>query len=140
MSDIYSKQKRSQIMGLISGKETRPEIRVRRFLFSKGLRYRKNVSSLPGKPDVVLPKYKTIVFVNGCFWHGHKHCRYAKIPSTNSAFWREKIEMNIHRDKSTLRKLKKMKWRVFVVWQCQLKSTNDLRLIGLCRQIITHRK
>ena len=88
MSDIFSQTKRSDIMSKISSKDTKPEILVRKFLFSKGFRYRINVKTLPGKPDIVLPKYKTIIFVNGCFWHGH-NCKKGKLPSSNTDFWKE---------------------------------------------------
>ena len=93
MSDIFSQTKRSDIMSKISSKDTKPEILVRKFLFSKGFRYRINVKTLPGKPDIVLPKYKTIIFVNGCFWHGH-NCKEGKLPSSNTDFWKEKISNN----------------------------------------------
>lgn len=98
MTDIYSKNKRSKIMSKISGKETKYEILVRKFLFEKGFRYRKNDKRLPGRPDIVLPKYKTIIFVHGCFWHGH-YCKAAKLPETNKEFWENKINSNIERDK-----------------------------------------
>lgn len=122
MADIYSKQKRSKIMSKIAGKETKPEVLVRKFLFGKGLRYRKNVSSLPGKPDIVLPKYKTVIFVNGCFWHGHENCKAAKLPQTRHEFWKDKIGANVGRDKRNIGKLKEEKWKVVVVWQCDIKS------------------
>jgi DNA mismatch endonuclease (patch repair protein) len=94
MADQYSKSKRSKIMSAISGKETKPEIIVRKYLFSKGFRYRKNDKRLLGKPDIVLPKYKTVIFVNGCFWHGHR-CPAGKLPDTNKEFWSEKIDFNV---------------------------------------------
>lgn len=109
-------------MALVSSKETKPEILVRSFLFRKGLRFRKNVKSLPGKPDIVLPKYKTIVFVNGCFWHGHTNCTKASLPKTNNVFWETKISANIERDKKTKQELKKLKWRVIDIWECDLKK------------------
>ena len=121
MSDIYSKRKRSEIMSKISGTETKPEILVRKYLFSKGFRYRKNDKRLPGKPDIVLPKYKTVIFVNGCFWHGH-HCRAGKLPETNKEFWKSKINSNIERDKRNQRELRKLGWKVIVIWQCELKN------------------
>ena len=96
MSDIFSQTKRSDIMSKISSKDTKPEILVRKFLFSKGFRYRINVKTLPGKPDIVLPKYKTIIFVNGCFWHGH-NCKKGKLPSSNTDFWRKNIKQQIAR-------------------------------------------
>ena len=121
MSDIYSKQKRSEIMSKISGKETKPEILVRRFLFTNGFRFRKNDKRYPGKPDIVLPKYKTVIFVHGCFWHGHS-CSAGKLPETRKDFWIEKINGNIERDKKNISLLKKQGWKVIVIWQCKLKN------------------
>ncbi len=122
MSDIYSKSKRSSIMSKISGKDTKLEILVRKYLFSKGFRFRKNVKDLPGKPDIVLPKYKTIIFINGCFWHGHENCKKAILPATNTKFWREKISGNIIRDKGNIQKLREMGYKVITVWQCELTA------------------
>ena len=124
MADIFSKDKRSQIMSKISGKETKPEILVRKFLFSKGFRYRKNDKRMVGKPDIVLPKYKTIIFIHGCFWHGHQNCKAATLPTTNSDFWKSKIEGNGARDQKTKNLLKKQGWRVMVIWQCRIKNKN----------------
>lgn len=137
MSDIYSKQKRSKIMSKISGTETKPEVLVRKFLFVKGLRYRKNVSKLPGKPDIVLPKFRTVVFVNGCFWHSHKNCKAANLPQTRHEFWRDKIAANVERDKRNIEKLEQEGWEVIVVWQCDLKSKErrESRLIKLVEEI-----
>ena len=118
--DKFSQKKRSEIMSKISGKETKPEILVRKYLFAKGFRYRINVKTLPGKPDIVLPKYKTVIFINGCFWHGHKNCKKAALPTTNFNFWKEKIDKNITRDRKNIRDLKKMGYNVIVVWQCTL--------------------
>lgn len=122
MADTVSKAKRSEIMSRVKGKETMPEIIVRRYLFSRGLRYRKNVKTLPGTPDIVLPKYKTVVLVNGCFWHGHKGCRPAHLPSTNLCYWEKKIADNIERDERKKRELENLGYKVLVVWQCQLKK------------------
>lgn len=122
MADIVSKEKRSEIMSHVTGKETKPEIIVRKYLFAKGLRYRKNVKQLPGTPDIVFPKYKTAIFVNGCFWHGHHGCKYAHLPSTNLEYWEKKIADNIERDERKKRELEEIGYRVFIVWQCQLKS------------------
>jgi DNA mismatch endonuclease (patch repair protein) len=137
MPDIYSKQKRSKIMAKISGKETKPEVLVRKFLFGNGLRYRKNVSNLPGKPDIVLPKYKTVIFVNGCFWHGHENCTAAKLPQTRHEFWRDKIAANVERDKRNIAQLEKEGWKIIVVWQCDLKSKErrEKRLKNLLEEI-----
>jgi DNA mismatch endonuclease (patch repair protein) len=121
MSDIYSKQKRSEIMSRISGKETKPEILVRKFLFANGFRFRKNVKDLPGKPDIVLPKYKTVIFIHGCFWHGHT-CKRGTLPTTNIEFWKTKIGGNIERDKRDISELEKQGWNVIVIWQCEIKN------------------
>lgn len=120
--DKHSKETRSYNMSMIKSSGTKPEEAVRKYLFSKGLRYRKNVKTLPGKPDIVLPKYKTIVFVNGCFWHGHKGCKYFVMPKTNVEFWTEKITKNIARDEITYKKLQNMGWNVIIVWECELKK------------------
>ena len=120
--DKHSKETRSYNMSMIKSSGTKPEEAVRKYLFSKGLRYRKNVKTLPGKPDIVLPKYKTIVFVNGCFWHGHKGCKYFVMPKTNVEFWTEKITKNIARDEITYKKLQNMGWNVIVVWECEFKK------------------
>ena len=121
MTDIYSKNKRSWIMSKISGKETEPEVLVRKFLFRKGFRYRKNDKRYPGTPDIVLPKYKTVIFVHGCFWHGH-NCRAGKLPETRKEFWQNKIDTNIARDKKNRQDLEKLGWKVLVIWQCELKN------------------
>jgi DNA mismatch endonuclease (patch repair protein) len=121
MTDIYSKNKRSEIMSHISNRETKQEIIVRKFLFSKGFRYRKNVKTLSGKPDIVLPKYKTIIFIHGCFWHGHK-CKRGKLPENNRNFWLTKIRGNAKRDKQNVIKLKKLGWKVITIWQCEINN------------------
>lgn len=122
MSDIYSPEKRSAIMRKISAKETKPEIRLRKYLFSNGFRFRKNVKKLPGCPDIVLAKYQTVIFVNGCFWHGHRDCTLAKLPASNVEFWASKIAANKQRDKSNIEKLKAAGWNVVTVWQCEINS------------------
>lgn len=122
MSDIFSKKKRSEIMSKIRATETKPEKIVRKFLFSQGFRFRKNSTSLPGKPDIVLPKYKTVIFIHGCFWHGHKNCKAAKLPETRKEFWTNKIKANILRDKKVKKKILSEDYNVITVWQCQLKS------------------
>jgi DNA mismatch endonuclease (patch repair protein) len=122
MVDIFSKIKRSQIMASISGKETKPEILVRSFLFKQGFRFRKNVKKLPGKPDIVLPKYQTVILLHGCFWHGHKKCKASALPETRKEFWKNKIKSNIDRDKRTIRSLKKTGWKVIIIWQCEIKT------------------
>lgn len=123
-------------MSHIKGKDTKPEILVRRFLFAHGFRYRLYRKDLPGKPDIVLSKYRTVIFINGCFWHGHKDCRYATIPETNQEFWYNKISGNIERDKSTYAKLYEIGWKVIEIWQCQLKSkTKDQTLNNLITEL-----
>lgn len=124
MSDIFSQTKRSDIMPKISSKDTKPEILVRKFLFSKGFRYRINVKTLPGKPDIVLPKYKTIIFVNGCFWHGH-NCKKGKLPSSNTDFWKEKISNNKSRDAKNSDLLVKLGWKVIIIWQCEISKIDN---------------
>ena len=124
MSDIFSQTKRSDIMSKISSKDTKPEILVRKFLFSKGFRYRINVKTLPGKPDIVLPKYKTIIFVNGCFWHGH-NCKKGKLPSSNTDFWKEKISNNKSRDAQNSDLLVKLGWKVIIIWQCEISKIDN---------------
>ena len=130
MSDIFSSQKRSDIMSKISGKNTKPEILVRKFLFSKGFRYRINVKTLPGKPDIVLPKYKTVIFINGCFWHGHS-CKKGKLPSSNIDFWKEKISNNKLRDDKNSDLLIKLGWKVIIIWQCEVsKIDNRIKILN----------
>jgi DNA mismatch endonuclease (patch repair protein) len=120
--DRHSAEIRSYNMSMIKSTGTKPEEMVRKYLFSKGLRYRKNVKTLSGKPDIVLRKYKTVVFVNGCFWHGHKGCRFFVMPKSNIEFWTEKISKNIARDKVTNIELENLGWNVITVWECDLKK------------------
>ncbi len=110
-------------MSRIGGKETKPEIQVRKYLFANGFRYRKNVKELPGKPDIVLAKYKTVIFVHGCFWHGHENCLKAALPESNREFWENKIYGTIKRDKNKQHQLKKLGWKVLIIWQCELKNS-----------------
>jgi DNA mismatch endonuclease (patch repair protein) len=129
--DVYSKRKRSRIMALIGGKNTGPELAVRRFLHSKGFRYRLHAADLPGKPDIVFPKYGAVVFVHGCFWHGHRGCRKGRtLPATRKAFWRRKIEGNRARDRRDRRRLRRMDWRVFVVWACRIRNRRALERLS----------
>ena len=122
ISDIYSKSKRSEIMSKIGGKDTKLEIIIRKYLFSKGFRYKKNDKRYPGKPDIVLPKYQTIIFVHGCFWHGHKNCKASKLPETRKRFWKNKISDNMTRDLKNIRELEKLGWNVIVVWNCEINN------------------
>ena len=121
--DVHDKKTRSYNMSRIKGKNTKPEETVRKYLFSKGFRYRKNDKNLPGSPDIVLPKYKTIVFVNGCFWHKHEGCKYFVWPSNNAEFWKAKIESNVQRDQQIFETLDKMGWNLIVIWECELKAS-----------------
>lgn len=122
MTDTLNEQQRHYNMSRIRSKDTKPEEIVRKYLFSKGLRFRKNDRRYPGHPDVVLPKYKTVVFVNGCFWHRHEGCRYASTPATNREFWNHKFEGNVERDAREQKELQEMGWKVIVVWECELKK------------------
>ena len=122
MADKHSKETRSYNMSRIRGKNTKPEEIVRKYLFAQGFRYRKNDSRFPGKPDIVLPKYKTVIFVNGCFWHGHEGCRYFVWPKNNASFWRSKINGNIQRDARNVQLLVDRGWKIITIWECELKN------------------
>jgi DNA mismatch endonuclease, patch repair protein len=124
--DKISKEHRSWNMSRIKGKNTKPEIIVRKLLHSMGYRFRLHRKDLPGKPDIVLPKYKTVIFVNGCFWHGHEKCIDGHIPKTNSDYWREKIKKNIERDSNNIAKLEKDTWDVVVIWECETRNCEYL--------------
>lgn len=122
-------QKRSYIMSRIRSRDTRPELMVRRYLFAKGYRYRKNVKGMPGTPDIVMQKYRCCIFVHGCFWHGHEHIRY---PETRAEYWRHKIEGNRRRDEQSKERLREMGWNVITIWECQLApATRQQTLEGL---------
>ena len=121
MADNHSKEVRSMNMSHIRSKNSKPEELVRKYLFSKGFRYRKNVKMLPGCPDIVLPKYKTVIFVNGCFWHKHDCPRFVW-PSSNEDYWRPKIMGNVERDKRNIAELQQLGWTVLTVWECELKK------------------
>ena len=121
MADNHSKEVRSMNMSHIRSKNSKPEELVRKYLFSKGFRYRKNVKTLPGCPDIVLPRYKTVIFVNGCFWHKHDCPRFVW-PSTNEEYWRPKIMGNVERDKRNFAELQQLGWTVLTVWECELKK------------------
>ncbi|WP_179467014.1 DNA mismatch endonuclease Vsr [Chryseobacterium sp. H1D6B] len=123
MADVHSKEIRSYNMSKIKAKDTKPEILVRKFLFSEGFRYRLHKKNLPGTPDIVLNKYKTVIFVHGCFWHGHDNCKYYVVPKTKTDWWLEKIGRNKLKDEDSINKLKNDGWKVIIIWECQLKIT-----------------
>ena len=125
--DKMSEEQRHRCMASIRGRDTKPELIVRRYLFGRGFRYRLNHPRLPGHPDIVLRKYRTVIFVNGCFWHGHKGCRYFTVPKSNTDFWSVKISRNAERDRSVQQQLAAMGWHCVTVWECQLmpKLRND---------------
>ena len=121
MSDIHTSQQRHANMAAIHSKDTKPEMVVRRYLWGLGFRYRLNHPRLPGKPDIVMRKYRTCIFVNGCFWHGHEGCKYYTIPKTNTEFWINKVRRNKERDLKVLRELASMGWHSITIWECELK-------------------
>ncbi len=127
-------------MSRIRGKNTKPEMLVRRFLFANGFRYRLHDKKLPGKPDIVLPKYKTVIFVNGCFWHGHEGCRYFVLPKSNLSYWAPKIDKNIKRDLINEIELIKTGWEIIRIWECQLKNDLELTLQNLIQNLKQNNK
>ena len=124
MADKLTPEQRHKCMSSIRSRNTKPEVLVRKYLFAQGLRFRINVRRLPGTPDIVLRKYRTVIFVNGCFWHGHEGCRYFVLPKTRTDFWQAKIERNRERDLAERLQLRRMGWHVIQVWECQLKPKN----------------
>lgn len=140
MADNHSKEIRSMNMSHIRSTNSKPEEIVRKYLFSRGLRYRKNIRNLPGCPDIVLPKYKTVIFVNGCFWHHHDCGRFVW-PSTNEEYWHNKIDRNVEHDKKNTQLLEEQGWKVFVIWECQLKkSVVESNLTALYDDIVAQQK
>lgn len=133
--DNISKEERSRVMASVRQRDTKPEKKVRSFLHKRGLRYRLHVADLPGRPDVVFPRYETVLFVHGCYWHGHPDplCKLARIPKSNVEFWENKIATNQERDKRNIRCLLELGWRVLVVWECQISDQNILE--GICCKI-----
>ena len=135
--DVVDSATRSRMMAGIRSKDTKPEMTVRRYLHSKGFRYRLHTRDLPGSPDLVLPKYRVAIFVHGCFWHRHLGCRYTTIPASNIEHWNEKFRVNIERDKRKQAALEAEGWRVIVVWECELRRTAQERLERLCDEIVS---
>ena len=122
MADVHDKATRSYNMSRIKGKDTKPEMIVRRFLHSQGFRYRLHVKDMPGKPDIVLPKYRTVIFVHGCFWHKHEGCRYFVVPKTRTEWWMEKIGKNVENDLKKQSAIKDAGWKIIQLWECELKA------------------
>ncbi len=126
MADVFSEEKRSWIMSRVKGRDTTPELAVRSIIHRHGYRFRLHRKDLPGCPDIVLPRHRKIVFVHGCFWHGHKGCRKSSRPATNREFWNTKIDGNIARDKKAVGRLRRSGWSVLVVWECELRDPRKL--------------
>lgn len=137
MADVHDKATRSYNMSRIKGKDTKPEMLVRKFLHAQGFRYKLHVKTLPGKPDIVLPKYKTVIFIHGCFWHGHERCKYYVIPKTRTEWWLNKINSNTANDKRAGKALKKEGWEIITLWECQLKpKTLEKTLSKLLKNLL----
>ena len=134
--DVHNKQTRSYNMSRIKGKDTKPEMLVRRYLHAHGFRYRLHVKDLPGKTDIVLPKYKTVIFIHGCFWHGHEGCRYFVVPKTRTDWWLAKINSNIANDVKAVAALTKAGWKIITLWECELKPSKvEMTLISLLEKL-----
>ena len=136
MADTLTKEKRSWNMSRIKGKDTQVEVKVRKYLFSKGFRYRKNVTDLPGKPDIVLPKYKTVVFIHGCFWHRHPGCKYSYTPKSNIEFWEKKFSANVKNDDIKRKQLEDDGWRVIVLWECDVERRFEQTMEKLVSELL----
>jgi len=134
MADVHSKETRSYNMSRIRSKDTKPELLVRRFLHKNGFRYRLHVKDLPGKPDIVLPKYKTVIFVHGCFWHGHQGCKYFVVPKTRTEWWLHKIGTNSAKDSVAESRLATAGWKILKLWECELKPAMAFETL---RQLIS---
>ena len=139
MADVHEPEIRSYNMSRIKGKDTKPEMMVRRFLFAHGFRYRLHDKKLPGKPDIVLRKYNTVIFVNGCFWHGHEGCRYFKLPATKPEWWNKKISDTKERDKKYYEHLKTDGWNVIVLWECKLKKSEAEATLNRLIETLTNK-
>ncbi|HRH49857.1 MAG TPA: DNA mismatch endonuclease Vsr [Panacibacter sp.] len=137
MADVHSKEIRSYNMSQIKGKNTKPEIVVRKFLHAQGFRYKLHDKTLPGKPDLVLPKFKTVIFIHGCFWHGHANCKYYVIPKTRTEWWLNKISYNTANNVKAVKALKKAGWKVITIWECSLKPARvEKTLIALLKKFL----
>jgi len=131
MADFLTPEERSERMARIKSAHTRPEVALRKTLHNLGLRYRLNSATLPGKPDLVFPRYKTVVFVHGCFWHRHQNCNIATTPKSNTSFWVDKFSKNVARDERVTSLLRLLGWRVFVVWECEVSSLKKAKATGI---------
>ena len=130
MADVHAEATRSYNMSRIKSKNTKPELLVRKFLHANGFRYKLHDKKLSGKPDIVLPKYKTVIFIHGCFWHGHKNCKYFVVPKTRTEWWLNKINSNIANDAKAAKALKKEGWKIIHLWECNLKPTKLERTLS----------
>lgn len=137
MPDIFAPEKRHEIMQNVKTNNTAPEIKLRSLLHKNGFRFRVNRKDLPGKPDIVLPKYRAVIFVHGCFWHGHD-CPRGQRPQTNADFWKQKIDRNVIRDKSDVSLLESLGWRVLIVWECEIKKKNEAVLLSQVKEFLLH--
>ena len=135
--DVHDRATRSYNMSRIKGKNTKPEDIVAKYLFAHGFRYRRNVKTLPGTPDIVLKKYKTVIFVNGCFWHAHEGCRYFVLPEENREFWNEKLLRNRERDAEKQKQLQELGWNVIVIWECELKDNKIKETLDTLKEVLT---
>src|SRR5687767_1705697 len=130
MADVHTKEQRSYNMSRIRAKNTKPEMLVRKFLHAQGFRYRLHTKKLPGKPDIVLSKHKTVIFIHGCFWHGHKNCKYFVVPKTRTEWWIKKITGNKANDVKAIKALKKDGWRIINLWECHLKTAKAVKTLS----------
>ena len=137
MPDVFAPEKRHEIMQNVKTKNTALEIKLRSLLHKNGFRFRVNRKDLPGKPDIVLPKYRAVIFVHGCFWHGHD-CPRGQRPQTNADFWNQKIDRNVIRDKSDVSLLESLGWRVLIVWECEIKKKNEAVLLSRVKEFLLH--
>ena len=124
-TDVFSEEKRSEVMRAVKDANTKPELKLRKALFARGFRYRLHARDLPGKPDLVFPRYRSVIFINGCFWHGHDCARGARVPKSNRDYWLAKIARNKARDEDIVKALAALGWRAYIVWECSLQNVDD---------------
>lgn len=134
-TDVHSPETRSYNMSRIRGKDTKPEVKLRSLLHSEGYRFRLHDNRLPGKPDIVLPKYKAAIFVNGCFWHRHEGCRYSSMPQTRQDFWKKKFSETVLRDRKKIQQLEESGWKVFTIWECDLHKDPDSIVLKIVQDL-----